>query len=452
MVCTVLSLASCVKDKNTVESSPICAITSFSVGNITSNVTTTSADGTSTTTKRVYSGSSVFFSIDQQAGTITNVDALPNWITLGKVMPKFSSYGNVYLVIDSVYYGITSGSDSIDVSVPRKLACISTDGSYVKYYTLTITTKEAGTDTIVWERLSDADLRLSGSHRMQTVAATYRDRQNTDSLVRRMMVFSADAAGHPQVTSSTDGVTWTAPAPLTGSEGVIDWNSVMLHQGKLYAIDNIGKLYTSTEAARGEAWTKVADTQLKRLLGSDGTYVYAYDGTAIVATQDFIQWTVQGQENLDMLPEHSFYSFWYTANTNSKLTSAMMGGLSERNTQHGVTWYKVTSEIEQCNQPWSYIQVSGDNEHGCPRLKELCTVYYEGNLYTMGRRTQSDGSYKFEGFYRSEDNGIAWYLQSKKWRLPKDLDAANGPASVAVVGNTAYVVQDGGLVWRGAIQ
>ena len=387
----MLALASCMKDKDSTEGTPLCAITSFSVGNITSQVTTTDANGNTTTTKRVYSGSSVYFSIDQQAGTITNVDDLPNWITLGRVLPKFSSYGNVYMVIDSVYYGITSGSDSIDVSVPRRLACISTDGNYAKYYTLTVTKKDASADTIVWERLSPANLQLTGSHRVLTLTATYKDSQNTDSLVHRLLVFSEGADGRPLVTGTTDGMDWTAPTSLTGADGTIDWTSVALHENRLYALDNMGGLYVSTEHERGETWTKVADTQLQRLLGSDGRCLYAFDGTAVVGLTADGKWTEQGRDDVDMLPEHCFYSFSHQSNTNYNLTTAMMGGLSDSNTQNGVTWYKVTSPDAQYNQPWSYIQVSGDNTHGCPRLEEVSTVFYEGCLYTMGRRKQEDG-------------------------------------------------------------
>ena len=451
MSCAAFLLVSCIKDKDSADVSPLCAITSFSIGNITSYVTTTDASGNATTTRRVYSGSNVFFSIDQQAGTITSTEPLPSWITLGRVVAKFTSYGNVFQVIDSVYYGLTSGTDSVDVSAPRRLACMSTDGQYVKYYTLTLSKKAEASDSIVWEHLSEADLELSGSHRALTVTARYTDTEGADSLVKRLMVFSADEAGKPQVTSTTDGQDWTVPERLSGAEGTIDWTSVVEHQGRLYAIDDLGKLYASGEETKGTTWTKVADTQFKRLLCADGVFLYAYDGEGIVATADMEQWTPQGTENLDMLPERCTYGFHRQSNTNNEMTLAMMGGLSDNNTKYGVSWYKVTSLSPQYNQPWSYIQVSGENTHALPRLEELSTVSYGGNLYAMGRRKQTDGTLLFEGFYCSEDNGIAWFLQGSKWLLPKDLNAADGPASVALLGSTLYVVQDGGKVWRGVI-
>ncbi|MBQ9362253.1 MAG: hypothetical protein IJT97_02410 [Bacteroidaceae bacterium] len=445
----VLCLASCMKSDSD-GGEPYCAIQAFSVGSIVSYVQTVDADGNNISSKRVVSGSSIYFNIDQKAGTITNVDPLPYWITLTRVLPTFTSYGNVYMVMDSLLWGITSGTDSIDVTVPRTLACISTDGLYRKDYTLTITKRAEVSDTIVWERLSTADLQLTGAHR--ALVATYKDENQTDLWVRRIFVFSEDEASCPQVTSTVDGQSWTVPAALTGAEGTIDYQSVTIHQGQFYAIDDLGKLYTATEQSKGVAWTKVADTSLQSLLGSDGVYLYGFDGTTIVGTADMVNWKAEGSTDLGMLPQHSVYSFSVPMKSNESLTMAMMGGISSGNTANGVTWYKKTSPEKEYDEPWSYIQVTGDNAHGLPRLEELSTFYYEGQLYTMGRSLQSDGTYRFDGFYCSEDHGIAWHLQEAKWLLPVELDAADGPASTVLVGDTLYVVQQGGSVWRGVIR
>ena len=452
IICTaVLSLASCMKSDSD-GGEPYCAINTFSVGSIVSYVQTKDADGNPTVSKRVVSGSEIFFRIDQKAGTITNIDPLPNWITLTKVLPTFTSYGNVFIVSDSLMWLISSGSDSIDVSVPRTLACISTDGQYKKDYKLTITKRAEVSDTILWKRLTSADLQLTGEHRAMMLAATYKDVNQTDSLVRRIFVFSDDEASLPQVTSTLDGQSWTVPATLTGAEGIIDYQSVTIHQGMLYALDDLGKLYAATELSKGIAWTKVADTSLLWLLGSDGVYLYGTDGTKILGTADMVNWNSKGTNDLEMLPQRCVYSYASPMKTNGDLTMAMMGGINSVNTANAVTWYKMTYANDEWDAPWSYIQVTGDNAYGCPRLEELSTIYYEGQLYTMGRRLQSDGTYRFEGFYCSEDNGIAWRLKQSKWLLPKDLNAADGPASVVLVGNTLYVVQQGGNVWQGVIQ
>lgn len=447
----VLCLQSCLKSDSE-SGEPFCAITAFSVGSIVSYVSTKDAQGNSVSSKRVVSGSNIYFNIDQKAGTIQNVDPLPYWITLTKVLPTFTSYGNVFMEKDSLLWGITSGTDSINVTEPCKLVCISTDGQYRKNYTLTITKRGAVSDTILWERLSSANLQLTGAHRAMMLAATYKDRNLTDSLVRRIFVFSQNEASKPQVTSSLDGLSWTDPTVLTGAEGTIDYQSVTIYKGQFYAIDDLGNLYTTTERLKGVAWTKVADTQLKSLLGSDGIHLYGTDGTMIMGTTDMVKWSAEGTPDVGMLPQRSIYSYSVLAQTNSDLTMAMMGGISSENKANGVTWYKTASERDEYDDAWRYIKVTGDNAHGCPLLEEMSTIFHEGNLYAMGRRRQTDGSYKFEGFYRSEDHGIAWHLQNAKWLLPAGLKATDGPASTVLLGNTLYVVQQGGIVWRGVIQ
>ena len=70
---------SCLKEEETV-SSPECAITAFTVGDIKTAMTIQTADGSDSTVTRVLSGSSIHFNIDQLNGTIYSVDSLPRWV------------------------------------------------------------------------------------------------------------------------------------------------------------------------------------------------------------------------------------------------------------------------------------------------------------------------------------------------------------------------------------
>ena len=122
-----------------------------------------------------------------------------------------------------------------------------------------------------------------------------------------------------------------------------------------------------------------------------------------------------------------------------------MTGISGNNSNNGVTWYKITSEDEN-SQDWSYIQVTPDNVFGLPRLSNLSTTYYKGAIYAIG--TES-GKYKY--LYRSNDNGIAWHPLTDLHPIPVDLDAANGAASIAAVGNQLWIIQENGKIWQGSI-
>ena len=446
----VALLASCVKSNET-EVSPQCAIISFGVNSIVSYVPYSTSDGSTTTLKKTVAGSNILFDIDQAAGTIKTVNPLPNWISLTKVVPVFSSLGTLYYVSGDNRYQMTSGSDSLDFSEPRTLTCVSTDGLYSRDYIVTLEKNADATDTIVWESVT-SNLELDAdAQRALVLTATYQDTDGADSLVRRMFVFSQNAGGQPVVTSTTErsqGTTWTTPAVLSGADGTIDFRSVTEHCGELYAIDDQNKLYRSTEYDKGMTWSKVADAGLTRLLASDGTWLYGYDDNDIVASKDFTTWVNTGSTDLDMLPTESLYSIHRTSYTNSNIELAMMGGMGSANDAHGVTWYKTTRKDDDEPGAWNYIGVSGDNGYGCPLLQEASTVIYNDYLYMMGRTADNT----FNGFYRSEDNGISWHPQSTVWKLPEALDGENGATSMVLVGKVLYVMQKGGAVWRGTIK
>ncbi len=446
----VFLLMSCVKSKDT-ETTPFCGITAFSVGNIVSYVSYNTSGGGTTTQKKTINGREVLFDIDQQAGTIQTVNVLPQWVNLTKVCPTFSCYGTLQYKTGDDYFNMTSGHDSLDFSQPRTLRCISTDGLFSKTYTVTLRKNTDVQDTIVWESVASNLEMDEDDHRTMVVSAMYKDKQGADSLVRRLFVFSDDASGQPLVTSTTDrsqATTWETPTQLSGADGTIDFTSITLHKGELYAIDDQGKLYKSTEKDKGMNWTLVADASLEMLLASDGIYLYALKDSKIMATDDYIGWFDSGTADLNMLPTNSRYNFYHTSYTNDEVTISMMGGLSENQDLFGVTWYKVTDTQDDEVDPWMYIKVSAENGSGCPHLQEMSTIYYGNKLYMMGREMTD----VFAGIYQSEDNGISWHQQTKKWRLPEALKADNGAASWAVIDNTLYVIQKGGKIWRGTIR
>ena len=447
----VILLISCVKSKDS-DSNPYCAITSFGVNNIVSYVPYQTSTGTTATQKKTVAGSSILFDIDQQAGTITTVKPLPDWINLTKVVPTFTCRGTLQYKSGDNYRNITSGSDSLDFTEPRTLRCVSSDGLYSKSYEVTFFKSVNASDTIIWTSVIN-NLELSDEkHRSLVLEATHTDKEGNDSLVQRILVFSKNENGEAQVTSTTalsQASTWTDPETLKGAEGNIDPYSIMIHLGELYAVDDQGKLYKSTESAKGITWTKLAEAGLKTLLASDGYYLYAYNGNNIIATDNFIDWIKCGNDNLDMLPTKCFYSFYRLSYTNAKVSIAMMGGINDDYKTNGVTWYKITDPEDDDVDTWQYIDMELEaSKYGCPYLQEASTIMYNDNLYMIGRTYTEN----FLGMYRSEDNGVSWALQTKLWRLPEALEATNGAASMVRIDNSLYVIQVGGKIWQGVIQ
>ena len=437
LLITIVSMFSaCSKDDDdSVEISPKCAITSFSVSDITSYVPYTSYDasGNASTSyvARTLSGKSISFNIDQVNGTIFTVDSLPKWVTLGRIMPTFTSYGYVMVNAgDGIYYGLTSGSDSLDISHKQELLCISTDGSARRTYILDVRKRSTDTDTLEWKQTtSDLDIKGLGKP------------FSTDG---KVFVFAHDASGNSTATyaSNDNPASWHTPVTIP-----VDATSVVMFRGAFYGLGADNLIYTSTPALEAATWTKASDNVVTRLLAADDYYIYAYDGTAIIGSSDLSTWTQQGTANLDRLPETCMNYFSYPSKANSKIQTAVMTGRNSLDNSRGVTWHKTSSGDADTNQSWAYIQITGDNAYGLLPFGDMSTTYLNGSLYVLG--TESG---EYTRLYRSDDHGITWHILSEKYPLPADLKAAGGAACIATVGSTLWIIQENGKVWQGSIR
>lgn len=437
LMMTVLACASCIKDDDTT-TSPECAIVSFSVGSIKSYVTTKKYDSegnaTDTIVQRTYSGSDIYFNIDQVNGRIYNVDSLPVWIDLSRVVPSYTCYGSLFGKVvegDELFYHLTSGKDSIDFSKPVELVCVSTDGLSSKYYTVDIRKHVSATDTLEWKR-TRSDLAIVGQNRAFC----------TDD---KVYVFAEQADGQSVVTvaSSSDASTWSAPVVIPVAK-----ESVVAFGDNFYGVGSDGYIYTCQKSLAGDGlWTKASDRRVERLLAADSYQLYAYDGSAIIGTRDLNTWKSQGVDDLDQLPDADMNAVAYTTKTTRDIEQVVLTGLSAQNTANGVTWSKLTSADGTFDQPWTYIQVTGDNAYGLPRFAHLSVTYYKGALFAIGTE---DGLYKH--LYRSDDNGITWHAQTEKYPVPATLDSTEGAASIVAVGSHLWIIQESGKIWRGSIR
>lgn len=427
------SFSSCLSDDEVVTSQQ-CAVVSFSVNSITSEVTVQKYDSlgnaSDTVVKKVISSSDIIFNIDQKNGVIFTVDSLPNWTDLRKVVPTFSCYGRLcYPQSDSLYYSIASGSDSLDFSNPVKLLCVSTDGLAVKEYMVRINKCSSNTDTIEWAPIK-SNLSIKGSSR-------------AFSMNGNVFVFAKDAEGNNIVSyaNQANAEYWTSPAAID-----VDYQSVLVFNNKFYGLGADGCIYTaSAEAAT--AWTKVSDKQVDRLLASDCYYIYALAGDSIIGSSDLSTWFAQGSADIDMLPDSDIFSYYRKSTTNDNLKTVLMTGVSSNNSRNCVAWYKVSSLDESSNQDWGYIQVTRENAYPLPRLDNLSVTYYQDAYYAIGAYNGD-----FNHLYRSTDNGISWHTYDKLYLLPKDLKGENGAASIITVNGKLWIIQENGDIWQGSIQ
>ncbi len=443
LLLTVSVLSSCIKNEDTV-TSPECYIVSISVADIKSAVATKNSSGEDTIVYRTIGGNSIYFNIDQVKNTITSVDSLPVWVDLSKVVPIVNSYGYVYYKhdTDSQYMPLLSGSDSIDFTSPLEFLVIGTDGISTKQYNVKINKSETETDSLLWNKVEGSNLQIGGKHK-----ALYFD--------NRLYVFAYDGS-YTTVTSSSllsEGRSWSAPAKVEGvDDGTIDYSSTTIFGNKIYALGTDGKIYVSTSEERGITWKKISEKTFTSLLGADNYYLYACDGIAILSTKDMQYWEENGAVDIDMLPQTNTCTVSYATRTNTNLQSVVMTGLSTNDSKHAVVWYKISSSDPNSNQKWSYINITEENEYGCPKLEELNIIRYKGMLLAVGGRNLTDEtSVAYDCIYRSNDNGITWKKITEKIMLPKSVIGKDIATSMTTDGKNIWLVRNDGEIWQGWI-
>ena len=432
IICFVLVfVSSCIKDDE-VENSPTCVITSIAVNDITTYLTTKASDGTDSLYTRTISGSNVKFNIDQVNGRIYSIDSLPSWTNLKRVVASFSYVGELYAMwgADSTYYPISNGKDSLDLSTPLDLLVIATDGISSKHYTAVIYRYTANADSLLWTEPDYFDFQPTSNPKL--IAAN------------DQLYLFADQNGKPSMSyRDVDSSLWHSYPELTTTATHLNCQSVQYYNGKFYALDTDGTIYASTD---GITWDAASTRTVQKLLAADRFFLYAFDGSQIIATTDLNTWTANGSRHLDMLPEQFITSTAYNTRTNSSLQVNVMAGVTSQNVDNAVVWYKIAAKEQASNQQWDYITVSSENQYPLPALNNLAIFHYNDALYALGGDNKT--------FYKSDDNGITW-RQVTEYQFPPTSLKANKPVSIAVSGDHIIMIQVGdegtATMWKGKI-
>lgn len=433
-----LTATSCINKDEVVLSSD-CGIISFKVGNISSDFTYTDKNGVKHTERRVIDGSYILFNIDQEHGTIETVDSMPFWADFHRVCPTIVCHGNPYLVNpDGSYWYINSGSDSLDFSRETKIIVASTDGLYRKPYTLKMHKHSQLSDTMIWKPLTDCNLKL-----------------DTDDFTpvqfnSRLYIFSAGTDGKTKMTSSADGIAWTEPENLrfAGSPTpapVVIPSTITTYNNRIYGTDADGKLYSTGNSME---WSLVdtGDRQLKRTITSDAYYMYALNATGdtILATMDTKAWIPAGTADLDHLPSTFISSASSSSATNPKQQICSLFGL-EPDGKTCAAWFKVSSQLDEINQKWEYINPVEWNKYPMPELTNPTITGANGIYFLTGD--------DYKSVWKSMDYGISWREQTSVYSMPETLDSTNGVARFVLLDDlTLFIIQNGGQVWTGELK
>lgn len=455
-LCLAILVCTSCKKKEEDTLSPDCTVISFGINSITSNVEVTNEKGERVTVSHYIYGGDIHFNIDQIERVIENKDYLPVWTRLDKVVPRFDCYGNMSVRLENgVLLPITSNTDTLNLTNPLTFTVTSTDGRYTKDYTVRINRHSEATDTVTWAGITTSNLQLN-SNDFRTFVLTSEETDNEGSVkfVDHVYIFSTGSNGKTQVTSSTTCITWETPNDVEvegNSSAEIDLNSITIHKNALYSIDkNTGILYVTDNQSKAQTWRKVADGNIERLLCSDGFYLYGFDGTNIDTLKNNTEWAAISTTDMEMLPNSRIHSFSSQTKHNVAMrTAVMVGNCNSGTSPKTVAWYKVSSLVQEVNQPWSYINITSDNRFPLPYFQDLSIIEHQDKLYAFGHN--ADGN--MSSFYESKDNGITWHTKNRMWSMPSEAkDNAGAAVGMFSMGGTVWAVQNGGKVWKATIR
>ena len=431
-----LFLNSCLSDDdNEVESTPVCMIASFSVGDITSPYTTKTVTGKDTIYNRTISGSTILFNIDQVKGEIYNVDSLPNWVKISRLVPSVT-YSGILLCRqggESASYELFSnGKDSIDFTKEVDFLVYASDSKTSKHYKARINQSKLNADSLYWTE-TNSNLEVGDIHR-------------TLSKGNNIYVF-ADNGSTTSVTY-TDGtkemINWSSAKTLNEN---IDYKSVVVKGERFYGLDASGYVYESED---GVDWTKTGDTTLERLFAADRNLLYGFNGSSMMVSSDGKTWTSESVSNIEMLPEMPVSYACYNTKTNAELQNVVMMGLNP-SCKYAVTWFKISSLSPDSDQGWNYINITDDNPYAMPKLENIQMVRYNGMLIAFGGKSADGKKMAYESIYVSEDNGVTWHVPEEKMGMMNEWKDTDKALSMTVCGKYIWVIQSGGKVWRGEI-
>lgn len=424
---------SCLDEMETTKS-PQAAITSFTLGYYNVMVHDLDIHRKDTVVHR-REGSYMFpFTIDQINNRIYNEDSLSYGSVINAVTTSVYGVGTiVYSYVDSPDSAyLWSSADSIDFVRGVLFRVASTDGSFLRTYTVDVNVRKVFPDSLVWSRPDTTGVPV-----MSGISAASRG----DSVY----FFGTDTLGTATVSfrNSKSGA-WNGANAMTGLPA--GWsNPVALFKGVFYTVCE-GTLYGSED---GIAWNTVR-TGIKGVFSqgteSDCFWAVSQDSN-IIRTSDMSEWkTVQALPA--GFPDSTGVVFSYPLTTNKSITRSVLIGPSD-DTLHMSVWTILSND-----SVWSRVNTPADESISLPASGNIQAIRYDGALFAL---EEGAGSFR-----QSNDNGITWYYCDRyaydysSWnRYMQYPDGFKGYGSefacVTDGKGSIWIMTDDGRVWRGAI-
>ena len=392
-----LTITSCLKDNNTESNATYsdAAITAITLGTLNCYTQTTSSNtGNDTIVKTVLTGSSYYMTVDQVNNLIYNSTELPLGTDLAHVLlSDISTKNNSIATLKDLSTGgfaLISATDSIDFTTPRVLRVYSSDLTYERDYTMTLTA------------------------------------------------------------SKTDGMKlgWTKTATETSLEGWTDKtlvafaDSVRLVDRGVVVKDSIAYRMNGTKVQQSKDlsnWEDVAAADLSILLGAATTELFALgtDGKMKHSEDNGLTWQDETlDEDASLLPVSQIaLTSWSYAPIDSADYVLMAGTNKDGNI---CLWRKVSQYGgDSKGGQWVFMPIESDNYFVLPQQSNLSLAYLDKTVYALG----SDKT-----VYTSRDQGITWHPNSN-YALPDDIQGTEFVMTTDAQGNL-WLVTNAGQVWK----
>lgn len=426
------AFTSCLDDDDTTyELTSDAAITNFSIGDIAMKDVIKTKDGSKDSI--VYYNLSTVgykFTIDQARGMIYNADSLPVGTDITKVTVDTLtlSYGYYVTYVKNGQDTVWTTTDSIDFTKPVTFKAYALNGG-IRQYQVKISVHRQDPDSLQWSRMEASGLEIPAGADHKAVCCQ-----------GRMYVFAQTSGGELQVNSSADGVIWDG-WQTTSLTGEVKVTSVLALDDRFYILSD-GKLYDSAD---GQDWLVANDsrtfTQLFAASPKLGELYAVSESEILVLSKDG---SVLGGRGIidDSFPKQNLSYMVSTTRANGSIERlTLVGTRSSDKDTTAVVWSKLSNE-----DSWTYYPQASNNTLGCPKLKNLATIAYDGKLYAFGgdydipaSQARPEDFKPFKYMYESVDGGLGWRPRTSKVMLPE--------AFLNRSADFSYLVDDDDFIW-----
>lgn len=379
------------------------------------------------------------FHIDQLTNTIYNTQKLPFGTNITKLVGTMvtKNGGVVFVKYGTLaQHVLFRATDSIDYSAPVDVRVYDVKGEQYRSYTLTVNVEKQAENAFSW---NDKLATVNELKSLQNIKLL--------QLGSKMLAFGIDGATTKVFeTALNDGKNWV----LVSGDMVLGADvceNVASIGNKLFVLVN-HSFYESEDA---KSWTIVSENTIARLLGANGTSLYALkgDGGLVVSTDNGKNWK---EEALDSdkkyLPQSKVF-------VTTQAGSVMFLGLDKAIITNDIKPIHIWRELPLMNNGttksiWTYY--GRDAVKGLPAnaYQTWDVIEYANSLMTVVKNTDAK-TMKAQPFvyYVSKDGGLNW-AKSNSLYLPKTLnsEATNVAQVIDTDGNVWLVAEKTGEVWK----